>query len=124
MQSSTVSKKYGSTSLLLFICLFICGFFFSCGLRDEHQKVADVFLSRKSSLNHHTAYITQFDRNLALLDEMCLKYSQVATMIQEFEVRLTRWVFLHALMHGFPMGITQGFLNFFFLVLHQCSHIE
>lgn len=27
----------------------------------------------------------QFDRNLALLDEMCLKYSQLATMIQEFE---------------------------------------
>ncbi|NXO99828.1 FGD5 protein, partial [Certhia brachydactyla] len=52
---------------------------------DEHQKVADVFLSRKSRLNHHTAYITQFDRNLALLDETCHKYSQLATMIQEFE---------------------------------------
>ncbi|XP_066051835.1 FYVE, RhoGEF and PH domain-containing protein 5 isoform X2 [Chamaea fasciata] len=52
---------------------------------DEHQKIADVFLSRKSRLNHHTAYIMQFDRNLALLDEMCLKYSQLATMIQEFE---------------------------------------
>ncbi|NXR69431.1 FGD5 protein, partial [Rhadina sibilatrix] len=53
--------------------------------RDEHQKVADVFLSRKSRLSHHTAYIMQFDRNLALLDETCLKCSQVATMIQEFE---------------------------------------
>ncbi|NWH87810.1 FGD5 protein, partial [Aegithalos caudatus] len=52
---------------------------------DEHQKVADVFLSRKPRLNHHTAYIMQFDRNLALLDETCLKYSQLATMIQEFE---------------------------------------
>uniref|UniRef100_A0A8C9NVF9 FYVE, RhoGEF and PH domain containing 5 n=1 Tax=Serinus canaria TaxID=9135 RepID=A0A8C9NVF9_SERCA len=52
---------------------------------DEHQKVADVFLSRKSRLHHHTAYIMQFDRNLALLDEMCLKYSQLATMIQDFE---------------------------------------
>uniref|UniRef100_A0A8U7MVU0 FYVE, RhoGEF and PH domain containing 5 n=1 Tax=Corvus moneduloides TaxID=1196302 RepID=A0A8U7MVU0_CORMO len=52
---------------------------------QEHQKVADVFLSRKSRLNHHTAYIMQFDRNLALLDEKCLKYSQLATMIQEFE---------------------------------------
>ncbi|NXQ00635.1 FGD5 protein, partial [Vidua macroura] len=54
---------------------------------DEHQKVADVFLSRKSRLNHHTTYIMQFDRNLALLDETCLKYSQLATMIQEFEQR-------------------------------------
>ncbi|NWU67596.1 FGD5 protein, partial [Pterocles burchelli] len=52
---------------------------------EEHQKVADVFLSRKSRLNHHTAYIMQFDRNLALLDETCLKYSQLATVIQEFE---------------------------------------
>ncbi|NXW63476.1 FGD5 protein, partial [Eurystomus gularis] len=52
---------------------------------EEHQKVADVFLSRKSRLNHHTAYIMQFDRNLALLDEICLKYSQLATVIQEFE---------------------------------------
>ncbi|KAM6325653.1 FYVE, RhoGEF and PH domain-containing protein 5 [Podargus strigoides] len=52
---------------------------------EEHQKVADVFLTRKSRLNHHTAYIMQFDRNLALLDETCLKYSQLATIIQEFE---------------------------------------
>ncbi|XP_048813393.1 FYVE, RhoGEF and PH domain-containing protein 5 isoform X2 [Lagopus muta] len=52
---------------------------------EEHQKVADVFLSRKSRLNHHTAYIMQFDKNLALLDETCLKYSQLATVIQEFE---------------------------------------
>ncbi|XP_010189753.1 PREDICTED: FYVE, RhoGEF and PH domain-containing protein 5 [Mesitornis unicolor] len=52
---------------------------------EEHQKVADVFLSRKSGLNHHTTYIMQFDRNLALLDETCLKCSQLATMIQEFE---------------------------------------
>ncbi|XP_010219696.1 PREDICTED: FYVE, RhoGEF and PH domain-containing protein 5, partial [Tinamus guttatus] len=52
---------------------------------EEHQKVADVFLSRKSRFNHHTAYITQFDRNLALVDETCLKYSQLATIIREFE---------------------------------------
>ncbi|XP_051483281.1 FYVE, RhoGEF and PH domain-containing protein 5 isoform X2 [Apus apus] len=52
---------------------------------EEHQKVADIFLSRKSRLNHHIAYIMQFDRNLALLDETCLKYSQLTTVIQEFE---------------------------------------
>ncbi|NXY82799.1 FGD5 protein, partial [Alcedo cyanopectus] len=52
---------------------------------EEHPKVADIFLSRKSRLNHHTSYIMQFDRNLALLDETCLKYSQLATVIQEFE---------------------------------------
>uniref|UniRef100_A0A674K7V0 FYVE, RhoGEF and PH domain containing 5 n=1 Tax=Terrapene triunguis TaxID=2587831 RepID=A0A674K7V0_9SAUR len=52
---------------------------------EEHQKVADVFLSRESRFNHHTAYIMQFDRNLALLDETCLKSSQLATVIREFE---------------------------------------
>ncbi|NWW91744.1 FGD5 protein, partial [Rhynochetos jubatus] len=51
----------------------------------EQQKVADVFLSRKSKLDHHTAYIVHFDRNLALLDETCLKSSQLATVLQEFE---------------------------------------
>uniref|UniRef100_A0A8C8S6S3 FYVE, RhoGEF and PH domain containing 5 n=1 Tax=Pelusios castaneus TaxID=367368 RepID=A0A8C8S6S3_9SAUR len=54
---------------------------------EEHQKVADVFLSRDSRFSHHTAYIMQFDRNLALLDEICLKSSQLATVVQEFEVR-------------------------------------
>ncbi|XP_061864673.1 FYVE, RhoGEF and PH domain-containing protein 5 isoform X2 [Colius striatus] len=52
---------------------------------EENQKVADVFLSRKSRLNHHTAYIMEFDNNLALLDDTCLKCSQLATTIQEFE---------------------------------------
>uniref|UniRef100_A0A8B9QJB8 FYVE, RhoGEF and PH domain containing 5 n=1 Tax=Apteryx owenii TaxID=8824 RepID=A0A8B9QJB8_APTOW len=63
---------------------------------EEHQKVADVFLCRKSRFNHHTAYIMQFDRNLALVDETCLKYSQLATIIQEFEVR-PPWLFTYYL---------------------------
>uniref|UniRef100_A0ABM5FJL2 FYVE, RhoGEF and PH domain-containing protein 5 isoform X1 n=2 Tax=Pogona vitticeps TaxID=103695 RepID=A0ABM5FJL2_9SAUR len=52
---------------------------------DKHQKVADVFLSRESRFNHHTAYIMQFDRSLALLDEARLKSSQLDTVIREFE---------------------------------------
>ncbi|XP_053149615.1 FYVE, RhoGEF and PH domain-containing protein 5 isoform X2 [Hemicordylus capensis] len=52
---------------------------------EGHQKVADVFLSRESRFSHHTAYIIQFDRNLALLDEARLKSSQLDTVIQEFE---------------------------------------
>ncbi|KAJ7417300.1 FYVE, RhoGEF and PH domain-containing protein 5 [Willisornis vidua] len=67
---------------------------------EEHQKVADVFLSRKSRLNHHTAYIMQFDRNLALLDEMCLKYSQLATMVQEFEENLQKLVHIEHSVRG------------------------
>uniref|UniRef100_A0A8D0HQ18 FYVE, RhoGEF and PH domain containing 5 n=1 Tax=Sphenodon punctatus TaxID=8508 RepID=A0A8D0HQ18_SPHPU len=52
---------------------------------EKHQKVADVFLSREARFSHHTAYIMQFDRNLALLDETCLKSSQLATIVREFE---------------------------------------
>ncbi|XP_026578775.1 FYVE, RhoGEF and PH domain-containing protein 5 isoform X2 [Pseudonaja textilis] len=54
---------------------------------EEHQKVADIFLSRESGFNHHTTYIMQFDRNLALLDDVRLKSSQLDTVIKEFEVR-------------------------------------
>ncbi|KAM3848633.1 FYVE, RhoGEF and PH domain-containing protein 5 [Vipera latastei] len=52
---------------------------------EEHQKVADIFLSRESGFNHHTTYIMQFDRNLALLDDVRLKSSQLDTIIKEFE---------------------------------------
>ncbi|XP_074861088.1 FYVE, RhoGEF and PH domain-containing protein 5 isoform X2 [Carettochelys insculpta] len=67
---------------------------------EEHQKVADVFLSRKSRFNHHTAYIMQFDRNLALLDESCLKSSQLATVIRAFEKP-----------GGSPMSVKHQFLK-------------
>ncbi|XP_054834355.1 FYVE, RhoGEF and PH domain-containing protein 5 isoform X2 [Eublepharis macularius] len=53
---------------------------------EEHQKVADAFLTRESRFSHHTAYIMQFDRNLALLDEACLKSSQLDAVIREFEI--------------------------------------
>ncbi|XP_015679580.1 FYVE, RhoGEF and PH domain-containing protein 5 [Protobothrops mucrosquamatus] len=52
---------------------------------EEHQKVADIFLSRESGFNHHTTYIMQFDRNLALLDDVRLKSSQLDAIIKEFE---------------------------------------
>lgn len=57
------------------------------GFREEHQKVADIFLSRESGFNHHTTYIMQFDRNLALLDDVRLKSSQLDAIIKEFEVK-------------------------------------
>ncbi|XP_060095633.1 FYVE, RhoGEF and PH domain-containing protein 5 [Heteronotia binoei] len=52
---------------------------------EQHQKVADVFLTRESRFSHHTAFIMQFDRNLALLDEARLKASQLDAVIREFE---------------------------------------
>ncbi|XP_044307541.1 FYVE, RhoGEF and PH domain-containing protein 5 isoform X2 [Varanus komodoensis] len=52
---------------------------------EEHQKVADVFLSRESRFCHHTAFIMKFDKNLALLDEARLKSSQLDAVIREFE---------------------------------------
>ncbi|XP_042307648.1 FYVE, RhoGEF and PH domain-containing protein 5 isoform X2 [Sceloporus undulatus] len=54
---------------------------------EEHQKVADVFLSRESRFHHHTSYIMHFDRTLVLLDDARLKSSQLDTVIREFEFR-------------------------------------
>nr|XP_056715391.1 FYVE, RhoGEF and PH domain-containing protein 5 isoform X2 [Euleptes europaea] len=52
---------------------------------EEHQKVADVFLTRESRFSHHTDFIMQFDRNLALLDEARLKSFQLDAVIRKFE---------------------------------------
>uniref|UniRef100_A0A8C6YLT4 FYVE, RhoGEF and PH domain containing 5 n=1 Tax=Naja naja TaxID=35670 RepID=A0A8C6YLT4_NAJNA len=62
---------------------------------EEHQKVADIFLSRESGFNHHTTYIMQFDRNLALLDDVRLKSSQLDTVIKEFEVKCLHFCVSH-----------------------------
>ncbi|XP_069499517.1 FYVE, RhoGEF and PH domain-containing protein 5 isoform X2 [Ambystoma mexicanum] len=52
---------------------------------EETQKLADVFLSRAASFEHHAAYISQYDRNLAVLDESCLRSHQLASVVREFE---------------------------------------
>ncbi|XP_029457245.1 FYVE, RhoGEF and PH domain-containing protein 5 isoform X1 [Rhinatrema bivittatum] len=52
---------------------------------QENQKIAGVFLSRESRFRHHVAYVTQFDKNLALLDESCPKSPQLAAVLRDFE---------------------------------------
>ncbi|KAJ1110715.1 hypothetical protein NDU88_008063 [Pleurodeles waltl] len=52
---------------------------------EENQKLADIFLDRASSFEHHAAYILQYDRTLAVLDESCLRSHQLAAVVREFE---------------------------------------
>ncbi|XP_027719797.1 FYVE, RhoGEF and PH domain-containing protein 5 isoform X1 [Vombatus ursinus] len=52
---------------------------------EEQPKVADIFLTRAPKFDHHVAYIMRFDKNLALLNGNCIKSSQLATTIREFE---------------------------------------
>uniref|UniRef100_A0A7N4NNH5 FYVE, RhoGEF and PH domain containing 5 n=1 Tax=Sarcophilus harrisii TaxID=9305 RepID=A0A7N4NNH5_SARHA len=52
---------------------------------EEQPKVADIFLTREPKFDHHVAYIMKFDKNLGLLNGNCIKSSQLATTIREFE---------------------------------------
>ncbi|XP_072454488.1 FYVE, RhoGEF and PH domain-containing protein 5 [Notamacropus eugenii] len=52
---------------------------------EEQPKVADIFLTRAPKFDHHVAYIVKFDKNLALLNGNCIKSSQLATILRDFE---------------------------------------
>ncbi|XP_071983223.1 FYVE, RhoGEF and PH domain-containing protein 5 isoform X3 [Engystomops pustulosus] len=54
---------------------------------DETQKIADVFLSRESKFQHHTAFIVAFDKTTAALEDCSLKSPQVTAVIRDFEQR-------------------------------------
>jgi hypothetical protein len=56
------------------------------GGRESQQKVADIFLAREQEFEHHSAHILQFDRNLGLLAESCLRCPQLAAAVREFEL--------------------------------------
>nr|XP_020031184.1 FYVE, RhoGEF and PH domain-containing protein 5 isoform X3 [Castor canadensis] len=53
---------------------------------ESQQKVADIFLAREQEFEHHSAHILQFDRNLGLLAESCLRCPQLAAAVREFEL--------------------------------------
>ncbi|OCT85784.1 FYVE, RhoGEF and PH domain-containing protein 5 [Xenopus laevis] len=57
---------------------------------EENQNIADVFLSRKSDFQHHTAFIVAFDKMTAALDDCTLKISYLATVVRDFERYLHR----------------------------------
>eukprot|EP00079_Xenopus_tropicalis_P011884 XP_002938283.2 PREDICTED: FYVE, RhoGEF and PH domain-containing protein 5 [Xenopus tropicalis] len=57
---------------------------------EESQKIADIFLSRESDFQHHTAFIVAFDKMTAALDDCTLKISHLATVVRDFERYLHR----------------------------------
>ncbi|KAM4022965.1 FYVE, RhoGEF and PH domain-containing protein 5 isoform 2-T2 [Anomaloglossus baeobatrachus] len=57
---------------------------------EENQKIADVFLSRESKFQHHTAFIVAFDKTTAALEECNLKTPQVTAVIRDFERNFQR----------------------------------
>ncbi|XP_073501086.1 FYVE, RhoGEF and PH domain-containing protein 5 isoform X1 [Phyllobates terribilis] len=57
---------------------------------EESQKIADVFLSRESKFQHHTAFIVAFDKTISALEDCNLKTPQVTTVIRDFERNFQR----------------------------------
>ncbi|XP_056380908.1 FYVE, RhoGEF and PH domain-containing protein 5 isoform X1 [Hyla sarda] len=57
---------------------------------EENQKIADVFLSRESKFQHHTAFIVAFDKTSAALEDCSLKIPQVTAVIRDFERNFQR----------------------------------
>ncbi|XP_075687948.1 FYVE, RhoGEF and PH domain-containing protein 5 isoform X2 [Rhinoderma darwinii] len=57
---------------------------------EENQKIADVFLSRESKFQHHTAFIVAFDKTTAALEDCSHKIPQVSAVIRDFERNFQR----------------------------------
>lgn len=62
---------------------------FSLLNRNDHQRLADIFVKKGPYLKMYSTYIREFDKNVALLDEQCRKNSGFAGVVREFEV--TGW---------------------------------
>ncbi|KAG9473132.1 hypothetical protein GDO78_014338 [Eleutherodactylus coqui] len=57
---------------------------------EENQKIADVFLSRESKFQHHTAFIVAFDKTIAALEDCSLKSPHITAVIRDFERNFQR----------------------------------
>lgn len=56
-------------------------------LREEWQRIADIFLSRKAEFLVFTTYIGHYDRSMSLLENSCQTSPAFAAIVQKFEVR-------------------------------------
>ncbi|XP_026990884.2 FYVE, RhoGEF and PH domain-containing protein 6-like isoform X1 [Tachysurus fulvidraco] len=52
---------------------------------NEHSGIADIFLKKGPYLKMYSSYIYEFDKNVALLEELCRKNPAFAKVVQEFE---------------------------------------
>lgn len=55
-------------------------------LREESQRIADIFLSRKAEFLAFTTYIGHYDRSMSLLDDSCRTSPAFAAIVHQFEV--------------------------------------
>ncbi|XP_066554262.1 FYVE, RhoGEF and PH domain-containing protein 5b isoform X2 [Amia ocellicauda] len=52
---------------------------------EEYQRIADVIISRRPQFSIFTPYISQYDRNMALLQESCQKSPGFSAVVKQFE---------------------------------------
>uniref|UniRef100_A0AAV2M3Y2 DH domain-containing protein n=1 Tax=Knipowitschia caucasica TaxID=637954 RepID=A0AAV2M3Y2_KNICA len=57
-------------------------------LWSDSQKMADIFLSRKSEFLVFTTFIGHYDRSVALLEESCRTSPRLCAVVQDFENRV------------------------------------
>jgi FYVE/RhoGEF/PH domain-containing protein 5/6 len=55
-------------------------------LRDEHGRLADIFVKKGPYLKMYSTYIRDFENNVALLDKQNRKNLAFAAVVREFEV--------------------------------------
>lgn len=56
--------------------------------RDEQQRIADVFLSRRAEFLVFTTYIGHYDRSVSLLEDSCRASPAFSAIVHQFEVSL------------------------------------
>uniref|UniRef100_A0A3P9P922 FYVE, RhoGEF and PH domain containing 5a n=1 Tax=Poecilia reticulata TaxID=8081 RepID=A0A3P9P922_POERE len=72
-------------TLLLPLFRSTFGFF---PFREDSQRIADIFLSRKAEFLVFTTYIGHYDRSISLLEDGCRASPAFAAVVQKYEVRL------------------------------------
>lgn len=65
--------------------------------REESQRIADIFLSRKAEFLVFTTYIGHYDRSMNLLEDSCRTSPAFAAIVHQFEVSTT--VFSKTVLH-------------------------
>lgn len=61
--------------------------------RDEQQRIADIFLSRKAEFLVFTTFIGHYDRSVTLLEDGCRSSPAFAAVVHQFEVGITVFLF-------------------------------
>lgn len=62
---------------------------FMPSFRDEQQRIADIFLSRKAEFLVFTTFIGHYDRSVTLLEDGCRSSPAFAAVVHQFEVGIT-----------------------------------